>query len=71
MSQVKVWANSLTISDVYQLDENKDYVPPESTVVHGWYNFKMNKGVVKKSPSQIEKDVCDIPSCSSSGMEVT
>eukprot|EP00105_Crassostrea_gigas_P030833 XP_011453294.1 PREDICTED: uncharacterized protein LOC105346438 isoform X1 [Crassostrea gigas] len=66
ISQVKIWANSLTISDVYKLVENKDYMPPGSTVVHGWYNFKMNKGVVKKSPSQIEKDVCDVPACSSS-----
>nr|XP_034312620.1 uncharacterized protein LOC105346442 isoform X2 [Crassostrea gigas] len=26
----------------------------------------MNKGVVKKSPTQIEKEVCDVPACSSS-----
>lgn len=68
ISQVKIWANSLTINDVYQLDENKDYNPSGSTVVHGWYNYRMNKGVVKKSPTQIEKEVCDVPACSSSGI---
>lgn len=68
ISQVKIWANSLTISDVYKLDGNKDYIPPGSTVVHGWYNFKMTKGVNKKSPTQIERDVCDVPACSSSGI---
>ncbi|XP_065921864.1 uncharacterized protein [Magallana gigas] len=67
ISQVKIWANSLTISDVYHIDENKDYNPPGSTVVHGWYNYRMNKGVVKKSPTQIEnEEVCDVPACSSS-----
>lgn len=68
ISQVKIWAKNLTLTDVYQLDENKDYVPPGSTVVHGWYNFKMNKGVVKKNPTQIEKEVCDVPACTSSGI---
>lgn len=66
---MKIWANSLTISDVYHIDENKDYNPPGSIVVHGWYNYRMNKGVVKKSPTQIEnEEVCDVPACSSSGI---
>lgn len=46
---MKIWVNSLIISDVYYIDENKDYNLFGLIVVYGWYNYRMNKGVVKKS----------------------
>ncbi|XP_056017716.1 sushi, von Willebrand factor type A, EGF and pentraxin domain-containing protein 1-like isoform X1 [Ostrea edulis] len=66
LSQVKLWANSLQSSDMFKLHNNKDYVPAGSVVIYGWYNYKMSKGVVKKIPSQIQKEVCDVPACSQS-----
>ncbi|XP_062579451.1 sushi, von Willebrand factor type A, EGF and pentraxin domain-containing protein 1-like, partial [Saccostrea cucullata] len=68
LSQVKIWSNSLNRNDMFQLFNNKDFQPPAgSTVVHGWYNYKMSKGVLKKFPSRIKDDqVCDIPACSKS-----
>lgn len=67
ISHVMIWANSISITDVYKLSGDRTYHPEGFTVVHGWYNYKMTKGAVKKSPTQIDKEICDVPACSKAG----
>lgn len=70
ISNVKIWANSTSISDVHTLKANRNHNPDGFTIVHGWYNYKMTKGAVKKSPSQADNDICDVPACLGSGTRV-
>ncbi|XP_062613367.1 uncharacterized protein LOC134275144, partial [Saccostrea cucullata] len=67
ISQVKFWNSSIANADMLRLSSDRNHKPAGATLIHGWYNYKMNKGAMKKITTQIENDsICDVPACSPS-----